>query len=227
MRSTISSVLYQLSWAGCAVAIVCMVGCDSEPRRVLGRRTAQPALPKSTPTEAFQNIVVTLRRAVADQPGISVFNEDGAFSKLQFHREIKDELIPPSDENDRYQGRITVTTKYSYRYRPPVDNLGAGADDIPKKQEANPSSFEANNPLDITDPALDPLKAFEMENTDPSEKPSLDNLVPRNLGSQTEDEETNTYELEYVDDRWVITTRIDPNEDEFMHKTFEFALKRQ
>ena len=217
----IANGLRQTALAACVATAIGAMGCETEPRPVLGRRTARSALPQSSPEEAFGNIVITLRRALADQPGLLVSKEEGAFSKLQFHRQVEEELIPPKDKDGRYRGRIKVITRYSYRYRPPPEEEGT------KSDKKGKSARDASDPLDFSNPSLDPLQAMDAELADSTNKPSLDNLIPRNLGSQTEDVETDDYELEYINDRWVLTTRLDPTEDKFILETFDFALKRQ
>jgi hypothetical protein len=100
-------------------------------------------------------------------------------------------------------------------------------DDKSDEAKEKEGSSDFDDPLQIGEQPSDPLEALESELTGPVKRPNLDRLVPRSLGSQTEDVEENKYELEYVDGRWLVTSRFDPNEDKFMQETLEFALKRQ
>jgi hypothetical protein len=215
----------QTSRALLAVTLIYVVGCETEKQPALLSTPAPGSIQRPPPEESFRGIVGTIRRAVASEPGGFFDDSDDAFSRLTFHREVDDKLIPPTDGSDLYKGQITVTTRYSYSYRPALEDDEAG-----DEADNGDSSIGLNDPgsrMDVDNPALDPLRALDQELTDPARQNRAADLLPKTATTSTEDEEVKDFELDYVNGRWVLSRKPDLETDEQLAKAFEFALKRQ
>jgi hypothetical protein len=204
-----------------SITFVCGVGCESHKEPALVGPTPPGSIQTSPPAESFKNIVTQFRRAVADKPGGFVHSHEGSFSRLQFRREVEDELIPPENEGDNYKGRVTVVTKFSYRYRPPLEDADAESDRREK------SSNNRDSSRDLDGPPIESLNSLGKDYAATTEKNRKGEFAPKTVGVDTEDEEVKSYDLAYEGDRWVLKTKPDPTTDQLISEAFAFVLKYQ
>lgn len=214
---------FDLGWMLLGAALFVLVGCDREKQPALLGSPRPGAIPKLSPDESYREIVTTFRRAVADKPDGFVSTHEGAFSRLQFNRQVDDELIPPTSDDDTYRARITVTTRFSYSYRPPMD----ANDNNAVEEKPGDALTDLGGSLDIGNPARDPLAVLEPELTDPVKEGHKGGLLPKSALTTLDDEEVKTYDLAYEDGHWVLKTEPDLRTDQLISEAFKFALRFQ
>ena len=177
--------------------------------------------PEETGPEAsFDRLMEVFRREVENSSGGFISQHQGAFSKLSFQRDVREELIPPESPEDNYRARITVETKSTYTYRSPLGN----------GEEEGSAPEPERNGMQEDDLLIDPIAADlpEIDLGDaPGEPRGERKGISKPVMSDRPGEDTEHFDLEYLNDRWVLQTELNPDTQSFFQVTFEYALARQ
>ena len=220
MRNVMILWPFEGAWAVAIAALLVLPGCQRENDPVLGATAANNTSAGRSPEESYREIIGTFRREVANQR-VDVSSRAGAFSRLEYQREVHDQLIPPADPTDIYRARITVITRSSFHYRPPL------GDDASGDEAGGEDSRDSDLSLDIEDPGRDPLDLLNAELQNPARSSPPRKGPVQTVGTDTENEDKQTYELAYENDRWVLKTVPEADDEQFIRHVFEYALKRQ
>ncbi len=170
----------------------------------------------------FQRVVDMIRKAIDTNAsgaptGFVIRDQDGGRTTLSVRSEVTDELIKPSKEGEPYRGTITVAYYSSYSMRKPNGESGDNKSNGQHDQQ-DTSGLDSDGDVEVLDQNL-MAAATKTDNPSPIQS---DEMVARRT-----DEDVRTYELEYRNGRWALTTELDPETEQSIQYAFDHALAAQ
>lgn len=164
---------------------------------------------KLDPEDSFKFVVKTFRRNI-ERPNRQGFRSGsgGASSNFTYSDRVTEQFNPPSKEGGVFQGSIIITTISTYSITHAQE----------EKEEKNSSSEDEKD-------RLDPADLTDLKSVAPSQGKGVD--FRDSPVSRRETKEVQTYELEFQDGRWVLTTELDPDTERSLQEAFKHALRQQ
>ncbi len=203
-------------WAALSFSVLAvgLSGCPKTPPKPV--TPVEP--PKPMAQVRFERIAEDMKRIVGDDdPRLNRDTGVPGGGNAEWSRELTQQLEPPKTEGDNYRGKITITTRYKLTVFTKKNN---------KKDDKEESGSESNNadPLDPTGEGTDSLGPG-MPELPESVGGSL--LTADSPIKTMDNEKVRTFQLEYVNDRWKLITKTDPDTEKSIQAAFDYALKRQ
>jgi hypothetical protein len=183
-----------------------LVGCDT------GELSTPQANSPLGPEERLAHVMERFRsRCTSSDTTLSLPEEGGGSRRMRVKSEFDSvtyRMQAPTTPDGTYTAEVTVQSSTS------ISVL------IPPEPAAEPTEGEVTEPLPL-DPA-DPAAKRESRKQRPAESPDLVESLPEDIPRR--DQDTETYDLAYENDRWVLKSRnIDPS----IQLMFDYALDVQ
>lgn len=200
-------------------AVVCAVcgGCDEQETSV-----GKPNGSLASPEESFEEIVNVLEEGLelpGGQASGFVTSSSGASSRFQVHNTVDSKFIPPAGANEPYRGEITVTTHSIYSLR----KLDDDDDEDDRKQpgaKRNSALLEESAEAGAGFSSFDESLVTESKDNK-SGRGEIDSVHRR------ADKIERKFELVFENNRWVLLTKVDKENDTAIEKAFSRALSMQ
>jgi hypothetical protein len=172
---------------------------------------------KPTPEDTLSFVMETFRRRVEETPIGFVIADSNGRSTMTGTNKVNHEMIRPADGSDKLKAIVTVTSQSRYSIKRSKETTEEKPEDAAKKNSlANPE--DEQNGVESFDPSVASKPSAE---TSPSTGRSEDVVARR------PEEETRKYELDYVDGRWTLVTKLDPDTESSIQNAFKNALDVQ
>jgi hypothetical protein len=205
-------------WGTLAVGLLCS-SCQQQS----ATGPAGAARHQVSPEASFEQISSLFARSVQTgaggvDGGFIARREDG-HSRLAIRNEVTHQFFPPTKEGEPCRGVITVTSQYDYSIQRIAGN--GEAEDKPTEGDEGTQrrrSADDDEGVDVIDRNL--VKS-------PGNGRRSDSEESEDMIARLSDEDVSKYELEYVDNRWVLKTALDPDTERSIENAFNHALSLQ
>lgn len=193
-----------------------MAGCRQEA-------STASAAPRPPAVESFDEIVQIVTRALdtgsGEIPGGFVASDAGGRSAFTVSNRVTSNLYPPEAQDENYRGTITVSTRTMYSIRRSDDSEGDTSSQ--SSEEESFSLLDDPDSSDMTFGSDDDGLVTATPADSKSTAPAAENVTSRM------DEDVRTFEMEYLNGRWVLKTQPDPETERSIQKAFDYALGLQ
>ena len=197
-------------------------GC-AEESAVTIQPPPPPLVALTGPEASFEAVVETFRRGVEDVPiGFVVHDDAGGHSMLTGRNEVTHQLVPPTKEDDRYHGTITVKSQARYSMQRSTEETNDQADEQSGDENANGQQSGDESGVEIFDPALVSAPDEPIKDRRPANRDKNAAIVARK-----ETKHERSYQLVYENGRWKLITKLDPKTEKSIQYAFDQALKSQ
>jgi len=145
----------------------------------------------------------------------------GTSTRFQVHNTVESEVIPPTNANGSYFGKITVTSKSIYSVRRSAD--------AEEEKDVDESKAGGFSPMDNLDGSATGFEVLDNELISGSAvgKKANTALDEKESVQRHADEEVRTYDFSYENNRWVLKSTLDPDTEKSIASAFERALRLQ
>lgn len=157
----------------------------------------KPAAPD--PVASFDRVVQNLRHYLGQLQNDLFIPENGAFTDIRHRREVtKHEVTPPTDATGDYQGVITITTKWTYSFRPSNET----PDEESPEDAGGKKKKEGATGQDATGAGGEAGEGGDLSFTSPSSERGAAGFVPKAIEKSQADEEVETFRFIFRDNQW-------------------------
>jgi len=200
------------------VALMCS-GCRQETTATNPPVTAKHEV---SPQQSFEEIANLFAESIQTgaggvDAGFIVKKSDG-HSRLAIRNDVTHEFIPPTQEGEPYRGVITVTSQRDFSIQRIAHNGNSDADARDENQGSQRRRSGDSDGVNVIDPDLVQAPAIDRR----PEPEETEDLIARHT-----DEDVRQYELEYLNNRWVLKTELDPETERSIAFAFNHILSLQ
>jgi hypothetical protein len=168
----------------------------------------------------FERIAEDLHRAIGtDDPRLSRDTGVPGGGNAEWSHKMTQQLEPPQEKGENWRGTFTITTRYKL-------TIFTRKNKDKTKDAEGASEDAAADPLD---PSAEVTDSFDPGAIDPgaSVGGGVDVLTSGSPITTRDNEKVRTFQLEYVNDRWKLITKTDPDTEKSIQAAFDYALRRQ
>jgi hypothetical protein len=181
--------------AACALLIL---GCEQKPATPV-----PPIAVRATPEQSFEQIVKVVTDGL-EMPGAGsmfITQKDGSSTRFQVHNSVTSKLTPPAGANESYRGTIVVTSRSVYSLRQTKEE---------EDEEAAPAQQSSFGMEEEIDAGGSGFQVMDDELITGSKNDGKAGGQEIERVQRHTDEEVRKFDFAYENDRWVITSKIDP-----------------